>query len=157
MIYFNIIIPLKYIPKLLQRSLDSIPQRDDLVYTPKVQGGQAYQKARNVIEKCKLERIPLAREHARIQFAFMSNKEALRCKVELYNVRKSGSQRIQDAVEIYTSLNGLDKEASDEAEYAGYMRYLLRKHDIIKTAVAIVNKHKDELGIPSGFQWSFAF
>lgn len=30
MIYFNIIIPLKYIPKLLQRSLDSIPQRDDL-------------------------------------------------------------------------------------------------------------------------------
>lgn len=130
---------------------------DDLVYIPKAQNGLAYQKAKNVIEKCKLDRIPLAREHARIQFAFMSNKEALSKKVELYNGRKSDSLRVQDAVDIYISLVGLDKEASDEAEYAGYMRYLLRKHDVVKVAVAIVNNHKDELGIPAGFQWSFNY
>lgn len=130
---------------------------DDLVYVPKVQNGLAYQKAKNVIENCKLERIPLAREHAKIQFAFMSTKEALSKKVELYNGRKSDSQRFQDAVEIYSSLVSLDKEACDEAEYAGYMRYLLRKNDVIKTAVAIVNNHKDDLGIPSGFHWSFSF
>ena len=130
---------------------------DDLVYIPKAKKGLAYQKAKKVIDNCKLERIPLAREHASIQFAFMSNKEALRKKVELYNGRKSDSLRFQDAVEIYTSLVGLDKEACDEAEYAGYMRYLLRKHDVVKDAVAIVDKHRGELGIPDGFHWSFIF
>ena len=130
---------------------------DDLMYIPKASSGPTYQKARNVIDHCKLERIPLTRKHAEIQFAFMANREALNKKLDLYKSRKNDKSKLQDAADILTSLIDLNKEASDDAEYAGYMRFLLRKYDVIKSAVAVIDAHKDELGIPAGFQWSFAF
>ena len=51
----------------------------------------------------------------------------------------------------------LNDEASDEAHYAGYMRYLLRKYPVVAEAVNIVNNHKDDLGLPLGFCWNFKF
>jgi len=58
---------------------------------------------------------------------------------------------------ILNSLTLLNNEASDDAHYAGYMRYLLRKYGEIRDAVNIVNSHKDVLGISSGFHWNFTF
>ena len=131
---------------------------EDLVYIPKAKTGIAFQKARNVIEKCNLERIPLARKHAEILLTFMSTKEALVKKIDNYLRRRTDdSKRLQDAVDILTSLNTLSQEASDDAEYAGYKRYLLRKFTVIKEAVDIINIHKDDIGLPDGFKWSFIF
>lgn len=130
---------------------------DDLVYIPKSKKGIAFQKARNVINNCNLERIPLARKHAEIQYTFMATKDALVKKIENYCRRRKDSKRLQDAVDILISLNTLSQEASDGAEYAGYMRYLLRKFPVIKEAVDIINMHKDDLGLLDGFIWSFDF
>ena len=130
---------------------------DDLVYTPKFKTGLAYRKAFNVIDKCNLERIPLVREHAEIQYTFMSIREVLIKKMEHYGSLKRNTQRLQDAVDILNSLSLLSQEASDESKYAGYMRYLLRKYPIIKEAVELINIHKDDLGLTNGFQWSFVF
>ena len=130
---------------------------DDLIYIPKSKTGAAFQKARNVIDKCNLERIPLARKHAEIQYTFMSTKDALVKKIENYRRRREDSKRLQDVVDLLTSLNTLSQEASDDAEYAGYMRYLLRKYSVIKEAMDIINIHKDDLGLPEGFKWSFIF
>lgn len=130
---------------------------DDLIYTPRVKTGLDYQRALNVIEKCDLERIPLARKHAEILFTFMGIREAIRKKLLLYQSRKKDSMRLQDAAALLSSLLVLDGEASDDAEYASYMRFLLRKYCEIKDAVAIINLHKNELALPNGFVWSFKF
>ena len=130
---------------------------DDLIYIPKVKAGIAFLKARNVIDKCKLERIPLARKHAEIQYTFMFTKDALVKKIKDYRRREKDNYRLADAADILTALNTLSQEAAEDAEYAGYMRYLLRKYSVVKEAVDIINIHKDDLGLPNGFEWSFNY
>lgn len=130
---------------------------EDMIYYPKDSTGLAYQKANNLIKECKLDRIVLVRKHADIQCQFMSNKQMLIEKMNHYNGLKTEPARYQDAADILSSLTVLNSEASDDAEYAGYMRYLLRKSKEVKEAVTIVNNHKDDLDIPSGFIWSFKY
>ena len=130
---------------------------DELMYKPKFDTGTSYLKAKNVIEKCDLWRTPLIREHADILCAFLETRKAIIATIIHYNGAKTDKTRVEDAQTILNSLTLLNSEASDDAHYAGYMRYLLRKYGEIRDAVNIVNFHKDALGIPSGFVWSFTF
>jgi uncharacterized protein (TIGR02646 family) len=131
---------------------------DELNYVPKFTSGTAYEKAKNLIEACKLEeRTALVREHANVLCAFLDTRNMIVAKITHYNGIKSEKSKILDAMGLLKSLMVLNDEASDDAHFAGYMRYLLRKYVEVKDAVAIVNSHKDDLGIPGGFQWSFSF
>lgn len=131
---------------------------DELNYAPKFTSGASYEKAKNLIEACKLtERTALVREHANVLCAFLDTRNMINEKISHYNGVKTDRSKINDAMDLLNSLKVLDDESSDEARYAGYMRFLLRKFEEIKIAVTIVNAHKDDLGIPRGFQWSFSF
>lgn len=131
---------------------------DELNYTPKISSGLSYEKAKNLIEACNLrERTALVREHANVLCAFLDTRNMIIAKISHYNGVKTERAKTSDALDLLNSLMVLKSEASDEAHYAGYMRYLLRKYSEVKDAVNIVNNHKDDLGIPKGFQWSFNF
>lgn len=131
---------------------------DELNYTPKYSSGPSYEKAKNLIEACKFkERTALVREHANVLCAFLDIRTKIAHKIAHYNVVKTKRSKIIDALEIWQSLMILKGESCDDARYAGYMRYLLRKYVEVRDAMAIVNKHKVELGIPGGFQWDFVF
>ena len=130
---------------------------DNLQYVPKHAAGIAYQKAQNVIENCKLQRLALVREHAELLITFLKTRDSLVNKIKNYNEHTRAQKKLEDAAEIFSSLDELNKEAADDAQYAGFIRYLLRKYDAIKQAVAIINAHKVDLGLPDGFIWSFEF
>lgn len=131
---------------------------DELNYAPKFNSGLSHEKAKNLIEACKLnERTALVREHANVLCAFLDIRNTIVAKIAHYNGVKSEKTKIQDALDLLNSLMVLNDEASDEAHYAGYMRYLLRKYSEVKDAVMIVNTHKDDIGIQGGFQWSFCY
>ena len=130
---------------------------DELQYVPKCSNGVANLKAKNVIEKCNLKRRALVNNHATILMSFLETRYALRDKIAEYMERKTEKKQLEDALVILDSLMVLNKEAAEDAQYAGYMRYLLRKYSEISEAVSIINIHKDDLGLPDGFRWSFIF
>lgn len=47
--------------------------------------------------------------------------------------------------------------AGVNAEYAGYVRYLLRKSEGIRQTLQIINMYKDDLVPASGFEWGFKY
>lgn len=130
---------------------------DELQYVPKNSNGAAYLKAKNVIEECNLKRRALVNNHAAILISFLGTRYALRDKISEYKGRKTDNKKLEDALAMLNSLVVLNNEAADDAQYAGYMRYLLRKYCEIGEAVNIINSHKDELGIPNGFKWCFNY
>lgn len=130
---------------------------DDLIYVPRQSDGISYQKANNVIEKCDLRRIPLFRAHAEILVSFLKSSETLVECIKKYKTHKRRDCKIKDANAIYRYILCLKDEASDEAQYAGFMRYLIRKSQEIHEAEEIVNQHKGEIGISSDFDWGFNF
>lgn len=130
---------------------------EELQYVPKHKDGEACLKAYNVINNCVLKRLSLVRKHADLLLSFLKTYRALQDKIAHYNGLKLESKKLEDAFDILESLTILNKEADDNAEYAAYMRYLLRKYSEIKEAVNIIYAHKDELGLPTGFKWSFDY
>lgn len=130
---------------------------NELQYVPKSTEGVAYLKAKNVIETCNLKRRALVNNHAEILLAFLATFYALQEKIGAYNGRNTERKKLEDAAAILESLTILNHEACDEAQYAGYMRYLLRKYSDIREAVNIIDAHKEDLGIPDGFKWSFIY
>lgn len=130
---------------------------DELQYIPKKPEGIAYLKAKNVIDACNLKRRALVNNHATILMSFLETRYALRDKITEYKGRKTERKKLEDAATMLDSLVVLNSEASDDAQYAGYMRYLLRKYCEIREAVTIINTHKEDLGLPDGFKWSFNY
>lgn len=130
---------------------------DNLIYTPISKIGLPYQKARNLIDNCNLERLELVRKHGEIFISFLKIMETLKVKLDQYESYKLAKKRLWCACDILSSMKELDEEASNDAEYAAFMRYLLRKYDEVKDAVKVIDAHKDELGLSNGFQWCFKF
>ena len=130
---------------------------DELQYVPKSSDGVAYLKAKNVIEKCNLKRRALVNNHAIILLSFLGTRYALSDRIAEYKGRKTERKKLEDAAILLDSMTVLNSEASDDAQYAGYMRYLLRKYSEIREAVSIINTHKEDLGLPDGFKWSFSY
>ncbi|MBQ4387906.1 MAG: hypothetical protein II822_09930 [Prevotella sp.] len=130
---------------------------DDIMYAPKYVEGESFEKAKNVIESCDLKRISLIQAHALILVSYMKSCKALTKSLEEYNNHRSTSAKQKDALSIYLALITLKNEASDDAQYAGFMRYLLRKSPEVRDAVQIVNQHKDDIGLANDFDWGFSF
>ena len=78
-------------------------------------------------------------------------------RIKIYNGRKRESSKAKDAIALYNSMLELRAEASDNAQYAGFMRYLLRKSSEVREAVMIINQHKEDIGLSSDFDWGFRF
>lgn len=129
---------------------------EDIMYAPKYKDGEPYEKAKNVIDACELRRTSLIQAHATILLNFRKACEALSERMQQYETHKSLSAKQKDAVTIYGSLVTLRTEAKDDAQYAGFMRYLLRKSEEIRDAVLIVNSHKEALGLNNDFDWGFS-
>lgn len=130
---------------------------DDIMYVPKHKEGEPFEKAKNVIEKCGLRRTPLIYAHVGILVTYNKTCEALSDRIKEYNSHTRQSKRLSDAVAINTALETLKIEASDDAQYAGFMRYLLRKSEEVHDAVEIINNHKSDLGLSNNFDWGFSF
>jgi len=130
---------------------------DDMMYVPKYANGIAYQKARNVIQQCDLQRIPLIQAHASILVSYMKSREALIERIRKYNSHVDTKTKVKDALAIYKTLTCLKNEAAVEAQYAGFMRYLLRKSSEVRDAVVIINQHKADIGLANDFDWGFKF
>lgn len=128
---------------------------EDIMYVPRYTEGEPFQKAKNVIEVCGLKRTSLIQEHSTILISYRKTCEALSERIDKYNNHKSEVEKEKDAIDIYTALNTLKNEASDDAQYSGFMRYLIRKSPEIHDAVQIINKHKVELGLSDDFNWGF--
>ena len=129
---------------------------EDIMYAPRYKEGESYQKAKNVIEACGLRRIPLIQEHCTILASYLKSCEALSERIYKYTDHKSEEAKKKDVIDIYTALNTLKNEASDEAQYAGFMRYLLRKSSEVQNAVQIINQHKMDVGLADDYDWGFA-
>ena len=130
---------------------------DDLMYVPKYMNGEPHQKAKNVIDKCDLQRIPLIQAHALILVSYMKSRDALIERIGKYNTHKAANAKLNDALAIYNTMIVLKNEVANEAQYAGFMRYLLRKSSEVHDAVWIINQHKTELGLSNDFYWGFNF
>ena len=130
---------------------------DDILYIPRHIDGISYQKAKNVIDNCDLRRGSLIHPHADILLAFMMIHKVLIERIKIYNGRKRESSKAKDAIALYNSMLELRAEASDNAQYAGFMRYLLRKSSEVREAVMIINQHKEDIGLSSDFDWGFRF
>lgn len=130
---------------------------DDLLYVPRYKEGIAYQKAKNVIDKCALHGLRLFQVHAKIEETFLKSREVLAGCIKNYKAHKREDYKISDAIAIYENILCLKEEASDDALYAGFMRYLLRKCCEVREAVMIINQHKRDLGLSSDFDWGFGF
>lgn len=130
---------------------------DDMMYVPKYANGTDYQKAWNVIQQCDLQRIPLIQAHASILVSYLKSREALIGRIGKYNAHVDVNTKAKDALAIYTTMMGLKNEAADDAQYAGFMRYLLRKSSEVHDAVLIINQHKTDLGLSDDFDWGFNF
>lgn len=125
----------------------------ECMYEPRNQN----QKAQNVIDKCNLQRLPLIRAHSDLLLSFYKSREALKERINKYNGHISANKKIKDAYDIYIALDNLKQEAADDSQYAGYMRYLLRKFNEIRNAVTIINNHKEDLGLATDFDWGFNY
>jgi len=130
---------------------------DDMMYVPKDSNGVSYQKAMNVIEQCDLQRIPLIQAHASILVSYMKSREAMKERIRKYHTHVDAKTKVKDALALFKTMVGLKNEATDGAQYAGFMRYLLRKSPEVHDAVLIVNLHKADLGLASDFDWEFKF
>lgn len=129
----------------------------NIMYVPKSTTGVEHQKAQNVIDQCNLQRRPLIYEHSQILIAFVGCCDAIKENLEKFSSHQRESCRISDLSKILSTLCGLKKEASNDAKYSGFMRYLLRDYEVIRNAVALVNQHKSELGLIDDFDWGFDF
>lgn len=130
---------------------------DCITYVPIYESGISHQKALNVIEQCDLDRNTLIRKHSDLYIAFNGNRKALNDLINQYKTYKSSEAKKKCLNKIYASICYLKILASEEAEYAGYIRYLLRKFSTVKDAVSIINQHKDFVGLINDFDWGFDF
>lgn len=130
---------------------------EDMMYVPKFKTGIECQKAENVIVQCNLQRTPLIQEHAQIMISFVNCCNAIKENLEKYSTYERESSKISVLSKIYGVLCGLKKESSNEAKYSGFMRYLLRKSETVKSAVDLVNQHKSDVGLTNDFDWGFVF
>ena len=116
-----------------------------------------YKKAYNVIDKCYLWRTALSRKYSLILIHFYEYESSLRKSVAHYKTLVQDVARKRIAIEILDSLSTLSQMASPDAEYAGYMRYLLRKFEVIREAVSIINSYPNDLVPDTAFEWGFRF
>ena len=128
---------------------------DDIMYVPKFKTGIGFDKAENVIIQCNLQRTPLIQEHCRVLIAFLGCCDSIKENIEKHSKYVKISSKIQSLSKIHATLEGLKTEASKEAKYAGFMRYLLRKYRVIDDAVKLVNQNKSYLGLSADFDWGF--
>lgn len=128
---------------------------DDLMYVPKYANGSFFQKAKNVIDYCDLQRIPLLQAHALILVSFMKSRNALVERMDEYNSHTSERAKIKDAIAMYKNMCVLKNEAASDAQYAGFMRYLIRKSSEVRDTIVIINQHKADIGLTNDFDWGF--
>lgn len=130
---------------------------DELRIVPKNNNHESteYKKANNVIQNCKLQRRSLTREYAKILESFYEYVDALNEAIIQYNKLSQIAAKRRKATQILESLDLLKEEASINAEYAAYMRYLLRKFAAIRQAIEIINQYSGDLVPNTGFDLGF--
>lgn len=130
---------------------------DDLQYIPLYKSGPLFEKANNVIKACDLKRLALVQAHAAILVSYLKTCNLLKERLQDFNNHKARHSKQKDLLRIYDAMITLKNEASDDAQYAGFMRYLLRKSSDVRDAVIIINKHRALLGMVTDFDWGFNY
>lgn len=128
---------------------------EDMMYVPKYKMGVDFQKAENVINECDLQRLSLIRAHADILYSFRKSCISLKKVICDYRGYVQEVKKMECVKNIYSFLNDLKSEASYDSQYAGFMRYLLRKNETIREAVDLINQRKFDIGLSGDFDWGF--
>ena len=128
---------------------------EDMMYVPAYRTGKEFQKAENVINKCDLQRLSLIRAHAEILYSFRKSCDSLKKVICDYTDYVQEVKKKECLRKVYSFLDELKSEASQDSQYAGFIRYLLRKNEIVKDAVDLINLRKSDIGLSADFDWEF--
>jgi len=110
------------------------------------------EKSQRTIEVCDLHRLSLFRPMAKILLQFYENEQILKEKLCEYQNLTRKADKIKRLHKIHHSLEHLKAEAADTEPYAGFLRYLLRTNQMVKSAIHLINQHQNELGLSSQFE-----
>lgn len=116
-----------------------------------------YQKACNVISVCELHRKALKREHSDLALGFANIEDGLTSRLEHYKRIRQNAAKVKDAKVLLNTLVDIKKDTVQGANYAGFMRYLVRGSYLVREAVSVVNTHKEALGMAADFSWEFNY
>jgi len=53
---------------------------------------------------------------------------------------------------IHETLESMKATSANTESHAGFLRYLLRTNEVVKNAIQLINKHKNELALCSDFE-----
>lgn len=108
-----------------------------------------YDKSFNTIEHCDLRRTTLYRLRAPLRISFNELEYDLEIIINEYNKLLQHNAKMKRALKIHDALNNLKDLCSWKSQYAGYVRDMVRKSEIINDALQIIESHFDDLGIQS--------
>ncbi len=96
-------------------------------------------KGKRTIEVCNLQRIGLVQTRFPVLLQFYKNEHGLRAQIDRFNELQQNARRDKVASDILDFLDVVKNEANTKETYAGFLRYFLRKSDIINEAIVLVN------------------
>ena len=116
-----------------------------------------YEKGKNVISNCKLDRGELIPSLSDTLSIITSKSCELKPLIDQYNKYKECRYKEQTARELMSKLNGLNVLAHPSKERAGFARECLRQNRFVRAAVDIVNYHAVALGIGTSYNWGWNY
>ncbi len=109
--------------------------------------------AKRTIEKCDLNRIEIASERAMMLLNFHQSERVLQAKIERFLELKQNNAQNSHAVEMLSSLKSLKIQADSTKTYVGFLRFFLKKSDIVEEAIQLVNTQL-QLNPPFELNWN---
>lgn len=115
-----------------------------------------YMKAKNTIDKCKLDRITLCRQHSEILLSFYEVEADIESTITHYSGLKQNARKLESCTNILDSIDNLKMQTKYSKPFAGFLRCVIKNSPIIKSAIDIINSHSKDIGIDGkyDFKWN---
>lgn len=104
-------------------------------------------KAKNTIDFCKLDRLTLVRQHSEILISFYDVELGLKEIMEEYNDLVQNAGKLKRVWKIWESMDNLKNQIKPKEPHAGFLRYVVKHSEVIKDAVNVIMKHRNDLNI----------
>ncbi len=84
-----------------------------------------------------------------LRISFNELEYDLEAIINDYNDLSQKNAKMKRVLKVYDSLNNLKNLCSWKSQYAGYVRDMVRKSEIMNNALLIIENHLEDLGIQS--------
>lgn len=106
-------------------------------------------KAENTIKMCNLKRISLTTSYARIVPSIYEVSDKIEIELNKYSLLSQVSAKLKCLFRILDSVKNLITISRPGELYAGFVRSMLRKDEVIKKAINLINTNVSNLGLSS--------